>query len=285
MAENLQYRLYNASIDPPGDAWPKIAGQLDRIAEEHLSHKLQQATLEPPANAWENILATLDSTSQPAPVFSINRRWKKWAAAAVAASIVLVAGLLYLRPSRTSADRTASTQQQQTNGSSENNNSSTIDPNSRDNADTQQTANNRPVIASANAPRMVAYMPSTTQRVRYAQVDDAGLVTAHSEETVDVDNAIDQSVSLRPAAYIPPRQYLTVTAPNGQPARISAKLADAVNFVYNNETTANLDMALRSISWQQRFRSWSNKLMNNAAFIPAATNFLDIVELEELLKE
>jgi hypothetical protein len=46
-----------------------------------------------------------------------------------------------------------------------------------------------------------------------------------------------------------------------------------------------MDGVFRSISWKQRFHNWSNKLMNSTGFIPAASNFMDIVELEELLKD
>ncbi len=286
MTENLQYRLYNASIEPPGDAWPKIAGQLDQTAQEHLALKLQEATLEPPANAWGNILATLDADTRTA-VIPINRNWKKWAAAAVAASIIIIAGWLYLRTDQPTEAGTASTT-----NTTKDDTTIEIAPGSLgytlatpEQGNKRQAINTSSLATRINPSRMLAFASNTSIPIRYAHVNGSETPVDNDNDNVQVEEAIDQNVSMHANAFISPKKYLTVAAPNGQPAKISAKFTDAVGFIFNNEPTENLDMAIRSFSWQQRFRNWSNKLMNNAAFIPAATNFLDIVELEELLKE
>ena len=285
MTENLQYRLYNASIDPPVDAWPKIAGLLDQTAQEHLAHTLQVAELEPPADAWKNIAAALDADTRP-NVIPINRNWKKWAVAAVAASIIIVAGLLYFRTTPPAVDGTASTTETQ----KDSNLITNITPGSKKVSEEDYTAppktrSGKTDVAVNSGSPMLAFTSKTTTPIRYAHVNDAGSGADNNNDNVPIDEAIDQNASMHPDAYISRKEYLTVAAPNGQPAKISAKFTDAVGFIFNNEPTENLDMAIRSFSWQQRFRNWSNKLMSNAAFIPAATNFLDIVELEELLKE
>ena len=290
MTENLQYRLYNASIDPPVDVWPKIAGQLDQTAQQHLAHKLQEATLEPPANAWENIAATLDANKR-APVILISRNWKRWTVAAVAASIVIIAGLLYFRPAQTTGEeRVSTTTGQKNNSAATDNTPGNSDRNNntgstQGNSIAQQPGSNNAANGNNTRPRMLAFAGATSTPVRYAHVDGPAPESMTNEQKVHLEEVIDQSISMHADAFIAPKQYLTVAAPNGQPAKISAKFTDAVGFVFNNEPTESLDMAIRSFSWQQRFRNWSNKLMSNAAFIPAATNFLDIVELEELLKE
>ena len=284
MTENLQYRLYNASIEPPVDAWPKIAGQLDQTAQEHLAHTLQEAELEPPADAWKNIAAALDADARP-NVIHINRTWKKWAVAAVAASIIIIAGIIYLRPAQPAVDGTASTTEPQRDSNLITNTTPQSKKVSEQDKGQQQTQTSNTVVTVNNGPRMLAFTSNTTTPIRYAHVDGAGSGADNNNDNVRIEEAIDQNPSIHPGAYISRKEYLTVAAPNGQPAKISAKFTDAVGFIFNNEPTENLDMAIRSFSWQQRFRNWSNKLMSNAAFIPAATNFLDIVELEELLKE
>src|SRR5215213_3249671 len=96
MSENLQYRLYNLSIDPPGNAWPDIALQLDKeTTEQSLSLKLQQAALEPPPTVWENIVSTLHET-KTASVVSMRRTWTRIAVAAMVIGIIVTAGLFYL---------------------------------------------------------------------------------------------------------------------------------------------------------------------------------------------
>ena len=98
MTEDLQYRLYNLSIDPPANAWPGIALQLDKETEQSLSLKLQQAALEPPSAVWDNIVSALHEPTS-AKVVPIKRTWTRIAVAALVAGIIVLAGLFYLMKS------------------------------------------------------------------------------------------------------------------------------------------------------------------------------------------
>ncbi len=274
MAEDLQYRLYNYSIPPPTDAWPNIAAELERDAEHTLSLKLQAAALQPPANAWENIVSILDEVNQP-KVIPITRKWTRIAIAAIAIGIIVLAGLFYFLSNNDTKDRSASTRTKQAPAPAVSNTQPSNNEEVVDNAVDDENINN-PV------PVTVARRSNKTP-VRYARVESMDL--SNNQANVNVDDIIQQPVSLHSGTQVAPRDYLTVEAPNGQPAKISAKFTDGLGYLFNNEPLRNMDMALKSISWKRRFNNWSDKLMANTGFIPAASNFLDIVALEEMLKE
>lgn len=280
MTENLQYRLSEYNITPPGDAWPNIAAELDKDAEQKLSLKLQQAVIEPPASVWDNIANALSETSQ-SPVIPIGRRWTRLAVAAVTIGVIVLAGLSYLMLRGTNDESvTVIPNTPQTVQPNTNNNDNNI-PQTEDKTATepvvvyQPQRSNRPVA-------LVAARRTVNPRIRYAHVEtpdfDAGETALH------VDDLVAQQVSLLPNTYIKPTNYLTVAAPNGQPAKISAKFTDGLGCIFNTDPQG-LEMALKAISWKRRFSNWSNTLIANTGFIPAASNFMDILELQELLKE
>ncbi|HEY0680401.1 MAG TPA: hypothetical protein VGD17_19095 [Chitinophagaceae bacterium] len=282
MSENLQYRLYNASIDPPDTAWPNIIEQLDTEAAQKLSLKLQQATIDPPAGVWENISEVLDGTGS-SKVIPITRRWNRVAVAAIAAGIIVLAGLFYFLTSDAGNRQTAADEKKEVVPPA--NNDRVINNNNRDVVRNTQADQPEEADTITATPIQVASLnrrPMTT-RVRYARVENE--TGENADNTLHVDEVIDQPVSTDPGTYVGPQDYLTIAAPNGQPAKISVKFTDAMSFLLTDEPAMSMDMALKSISWKRRISNWSNKLLSGSAFMPAATNFFDIVELEELLKE
>ncbi|HYF29915.1 MAG TPA: hypothetical protein VD993_02240 [Chitinophagaceae bacterium] len=287
MTGDLQYRLYNISIDPPVDAWPKIVEQLDNAAREQISHKLQDAALDPPAKAWQNIAAALDE-SNTSKVIPIARNWKRLAVAASVIAVIAVGAMLYFKPANTANTAgNTSTQAKDTPIVHNPVPSNTDDDNSNKTNVAGVTASSRDenTNRSSNPVKLFAFTNPGSTTVRYAHIDVAEITVGNAEDETEINESIVQYASLEPEARVGPQDYLTIIAPNGQPVRISAKFTDAVGFVFTDAPTESIDMAIKSISWKQRFRSWSNKLMSNAAFMPAATNFLDIIELEQLLKE
>lgn len=275
MTENLQYRLNNYSITPPESAWPNIVAQLDTEAQERLSHKLQAAALEPPPGVWENIAGTLYGAEQ-AQVIPIKRRWTRLAVAAVAIGIIVLAGLSYLLLNQQD-DQALVTPGTQTPSATNNL------PKTQDNVTSDPVVVynnvNRSSLLSFSRPRRIPV--NNNNRVRYAKVETTDL----SALQTNLSDVVHEPVQIEPGTRIPPTKYLTVAAPNGQPARISAKFADGLNYLLNNESTPTMDLALRSIAWKMRFSKWSSKLLSSTGFIPTASNFMDIVELEELLKD
>jgi hypothetical protein len=274
MTKKLQYRLYNLSIDPPTDAWPGIALQLEKDIEEKLSSKLQQAAFDPPPDAWENIVSTLQQENT-ARVIPIRRSWTRIAVAAVATGIIVLAGLFYLLQSESPNNTAGQTKQPPTPSIA-----NAQPEKAAIHVDMPQPQATLSFVA-AGTPIPIRMSSQTNGPVRYAHVETTGPET----EELNVDGIIKDQVSVQSNTYIERKDYLTVVAPNGQPVKMSAKFSDGLGYLYNYQPVQTIDGALRSISWKQRFSNWSNKLLSNTGFIPAASNFLDIIELEELLKE
>ena len=272
MTEDLQYRLYNLSIDPPANAWPGIALQLDKDTEQKLSLKLQSAALEPPPAVWENIVSTLHETGT-AKVIPVRRPWTRIAIAAVAIGIIVLAGLFYFMQSETPPGTASQTKEQPAPSITN------IEPQKEEiSIDVPQP---QTTLSFAAANTAIPIRANNNSPIRYARVE----TMSTEQQELNIDEAIHDQVSLEPNTYISPKDYLTIAAPNGQPVKISAKLSDGLGYLYNFQPVLNMDGALRSISWKKRFSNWSNKLISNTGFIPAASNFFDIIELEELLKE
>ncbi|WP_315816423.1 hypothetical protein [Paraflavitalea speifideaquila] len=83
------------------------------------------------------------------------------------------------------------------------------------------------------------------------------------------------------------KNYIIITCPNGEQARLSTKflplLAD-LNATTDPAEYLGAIFGEKSI-WKNRFSQWRYKLMQQASFVPTATNFLDIIALKDLIEE
>jgi hypothetical protein len=81
--------------------------------------------------------------------------------------------------------------------------------------------------------------------------------------------------------------YIIVTGPNGEQTRISARFFHMLSSMNGDpEPTEYFDMMIRENTlWKSRFREWRNQLMKQASFMPSGTNFLDILELKDIIQE
>ena len=71
-------------------------------------------------------------------------------------------------------------------------------------------------------------------------------------------------------------RYITLTSLNGDKVRVSSKFS---NYIGSLNQSNPEDPA-----WSQKFTEWRN-IMQNKALTPTTANFLDIVELTDLLEE
>ncbi len=81
--------------------------------------------------------------------------------------------------------------------------------------------------------------------------------------------------------------YIMVTGPNGQQARISAKFASVIRYLIGSadDTEEYLDKVIKeSDTWKKRFQEWRSKI-SQSSFIPSSANFLDIIEFKNLIQE
>lgn len=82
-----------------------------------------------------------------------------------------------------------------------------------------------------------------------------------------------------------PNSLITITGPNGQPVKVSAKLANVIRYLNDKGEEEYIDRLIReSAIWRNRFREWKEK-MAKTPFAPSPANFLDINQLVETLQE
>ena len=84
----------------------------------------------------------------------------------------------------------------------------------------------------------------------------------------------------------PDVNYVTVTSPNGEQTKISKKFLHALSYMNAGSDDETFGIALQeSELWKWLFDQWRQKLLTQPSFIPSTTNFLDIMELKEILHE
>lgn len=86
------------------------------------------------------------------------------------------------------------------------------------------------------------------------------------------------------------KKYINVTGPNGQPTRISSKFLNVLLYMNDDSNIESYEgyfdkSFIESLVWKTRFEEWRKKIIQTS-FIPASTNYLDILELKDfILKE
>lgn len=297
MSTVLQTKLLRHEMSPPKGNWEAIAARLDTEFNSQdiiVSQKIDTIEAAPPSDAWKNILLSLEEKNTahtPAKVISIN--WKRWAVAAIVIGIASTMILLY--NSTKPSDEVVTT------------NSGTIAPEKKN--DSKNNIATAPVT-----PSKVPVIPAVTNKNNNKTLT-ASLAESfkrkphpiHSSSSVE-ENIITPVDITETAAVTAPllrdskgnvimdmnllttssSNYISVTGPNGEQTRISTKFANYLMYLNKDggDNEEYIDYLIRNSNfWKTRFEQWRNKILQQASFIPSSTNFFDILELKELLKD
>jgi hypothetical protein len=154
--------------------------------------------------------------------------------------------------------------------------------------------NGLPVVQTAFLPEEpneeIANSDIANDNINYADVNDAekfhsaGDINIPSHPILDREGNIIMDEKLVSA---PDGNYVTVTGPNGEQTKISKKFLHALSYMNagsNDEDYMGILLQEGSL-WKWLFQEWRKKLLHQPSFIPTATNFLDIMELKEILHE
>lgn len=295
MDEHLQYRFKHLEIAPPGGTWEAIQAKLDEEVqvEKSLSRKLLDYEVEPPSLIWEqlsgelnkeNIIETLDSATASNGTIGkvVPFQWRKIAAAAaVLIFIGLTAFFLFFNNSASNKGTTLTTVP----------GPAFIPPNIIPEATVKN--NDQQILATnetqSQAGRNNGYRRhSDDQRSKGPSpktINASELIQDRYDESIEVYAPLitDESgdIVTNPELLLDSNeQYITVTSPNGEQTRISAKFLGLLDKLYNRSQRAH-DEAV----WDNKFENWRKKLIVETEFMPASGNYMDILELKELLME
>lgn len=291
MSVNWQNKISNFDIPPPREVWDKIASQLDEEfdpAETRLSQKFLDFEIMPPPFLMENVLNQLLPVEVKPVARIVPLRFKRMAAAAVTIGLILISYFFFFNGSTGSNNGTSS--------------SNLLPPvavvpsspgagtNNADKNQDQSAPDNPVNIAKAEPEksrfaRGMAASLITTPPVKRANLNRVSTANAVSPISVnappiyDVDGNIVMDENLVSA---PDENYIIVTSPNGEQTKISRKFLKML-CVMNGGSDNYINA--ENFQWKQKFEEWKSKLLQQAAYMPTANNFLDIMDLKELLED
>lgn len=319
MSELLKNKMLDYELPPPATIWGAVSQELaDQRFFAPVARKLSDCEIAPPAESWQHILSGLGettpellsasapaagTTSEPAPektreepaapvpvknigerAGSGTRTILRWVAAATISAVLLAGSYYFINSIDTGNDRIAGPGQPY-NG-------------------TEET--NAPAPVPQNIPPHPGLKkgPGQTSPPQKRAEAVAGKLLAINEERPLRSSPVEEadpleglSVSISPGkifsktgeliqdmSVVNPQnsKYISITAPNGQQTRISAKLAIAMPYLGPSES--DIDQIRGSYYWKHLIHEWQEKIMQSD-FVPSSLNFLDILEFSELIRD
>lgn len=297
MDERLRNKLNQYEVAPPPGNWDAILTRLEDepgIADIKLSERLFNLEVDPPSIVWENISVQLDEESRETPVVPMF----PWKRVAVAASLIGIAGLaLFLFFSNSSRVVPAGPATVSTT-------TPVIVPDQVIPDESKEETSPAPVILADNNPappkrqplrsrisktvssRSAAVVESSTapepvyqQLTPSEPIESADLTMPIAVSAPPITDASGKLISDNTLLFANGSRYIIVTSPNGEQTRISSKFFELLDKLYSTSSSpANTE-------WKNRFEEWRNKFLEENGFVPAAGNYMDLLELKEMLLE
>lgn len=262
-------RVRNTSVTPPAAAWDNITEKLGAGSYEWAS-RVREMNVAPPAAAWDNI----ENTLHPVKVIPVYRQYVRYAVAAVAIGTVATLTFFLLQknePKKEIAQVPAT-------------NTQVVKSDDAVTVKEEDAARSVTAIAATdnNTDAVPVEVSSNTgtQNIQPRPVNSSLLAKNINRRSVPLQTSLRNDL-------VSNDQYTVVTNFNGSTVKVSNKLCSAIQYLDNNHgcDESYIDKFLReSDSWKITFKLWRDKMLN-AASIPSADNFLDIVDLAKTISE
>jgi hypothetical protein len=321
MFEQLKHIMQTFEATPPPGVWQALDVRLaDDEQYASLVKKMNDFEVTPPAFMWNQIAEELDdvkkNTTTTVRTISSSPKWYRMAAAAVISALLIGSGWYFLTQS-SNGTQTNVAVTEKINSSEKNNITAPVLPltgteekmdiaatnKKQDEKKTEQVVASEIAIAnhskSNSTPKTLINKPVLSTK-KNSRIDNDVPVLRYTKVTVQPSFRENSIVITAPILLDengnPYRDinvlsansnYLMVAGPNGQMTRISSKFANVILFLNTDdgEVKEYLEKILEeSFVWKQRFQQWRNKIKEKA-ITPTPGNFLDILELKELIKE
>ncbi len=293
MSENFQHKILNFEIVPPTEVWNKIRLQLDeevKVEDSVISQKIYDYEIVPPAFIFQNVLSEITTETKatsPSGIFKFPM--KRVAIAAVAIGVVALA-LFYFIASDSSIK--------------------SITPTAETTPATDTIAN-KPLVVQQDtqakvepgitSPSYALLGKSINRKSDFSDISDTRNRRKKGYKTLNLllsaNAAYPISVSAPPICddngniildedliSAPDENYIIVTSPNGEQTKVSRKFLKML-IVMNGQSINGGYFNAEGYKLKARFEEWRSKLLQQASYIPTANNFLDIVDLKDMLQE
>jgi hypothetical protein len=292
MSGNWQHKILQHEIVPPTEVWGKITDQLDEEyhpEETIISKKMYDYEISPPVFMLDRILDGLVSDQLPRPKAKVvSFPFSRAAIAAVAVGLVAITLIYFVRPGSSSETQSSA---------------ATVIPSvPRSKAGTPSLPDND-AITRGNTPPENKISPTSDpvdkkadqpgndisrtnrniERASLSPVLAANTISPISVSAPPIYDGDGNIIMDEDLVSAPNENYIIVTSPNGEQTKISRKFLKMLCVM--NGGTDNYYMNAENFEWKLRFEEWRSKLLQQASYIPTANNFLDIMDLKELLQE
>ncbi len=319
MKNNWLYKIQQHEATPSEGAWKNIANKLDDADYEQAAFIARIAAFEtaPPSVAQKNIFALLDEEEHKHPfekrlynyettapeeawpliVNELNKRATKIIpletrtgklrpvylriAAAVALIAVVSITAWFLNKQRSGTEEFAAAKNQQPSTVTYGNTQTEALPVTVGGKEKKSSTIKQVDASPGNT--VVATAPSYLQNHESIALAENPALSKIEKLQNDLGET-PHDISLINA---PSNSYITITGPDGLPLRVSSKFSNLISYLTENnpELQENIDIIIKeSAKWRNTFAGWREKMTNNS-IAPSLTNFMDIIELSNVLEE
>jgi len=293
MSDSFSHKILHFEIPPPQEVWNKIADQLEKefkVGDIAISKKIYDYEINPPSFILENVLSALDTESsikKTPRTYALPLR--RLAIAAIAIGLTLITWL-YISNSESSptSDHSLTVVKPPA-------------PNAYIPKSTDTGKNNQPALSPNSSDQTLSSVNTVSTKkplfsrrrnfknannVKYASLNHGLSAIALRPISVSAPPIYDDNGNIimdESLVSSPDENYIIVTSPNGEQTKISRKFLKMLSVL--NGGSSNIYSTAESFQWKRRFEEWRGKLLEQASYIPTASNFLDIMDLKELIQE
>jgi hypothetical protein len=293
-AVDLKTKMYNYQSIPPSNVLANIFATLDKEAEQSpasFSERIYNYKQEPPASAWQNIINDLDkSEAKIVPLINNKKNLRAiyFRMAAAASVIAVIATTIWLSNRNTDnptknpiVSVTPEIKQPVTAEVKKENTALPASDPQEKKLPQEKTIAQTNVKKTAPLPVADNIVPNYVKGNTTNDLAD-NPAAANKEKLQDVNGNTPNDIALMNT----PNTYISITGPDGQSVKVSAKFSNLIGYLTDNsaDTKENIDVIIsESAKWRKIFAGWREKMTNNSV-APSISNFMDIISLSEVLE-
>ena len=298
MPGSLQYKLLQFETPPPPEAWNNInlllnAGSVS--ADVAIQQKLYAIEMTAPASAWEIISAGIASPAAEKRTPVIPVFYKRLSVAVMAIAAIGLGVLYFINgfPKMNTSPQMARQDMASLPSQDTESRQALLKPVELElepaivfTPKKIPLASNRLINKTIPARNTVAkHQPPPNENISYAvipAIQSANMAEAGSVQAPPIRDKNGNIIMDLSLVSAPNSKHIVVTGPNGEQTRLSNKFLHCISYLNGNNPG---DASSESKEWKTRFQEWREQLLREAAFIPSATNFFDILELKDMIQE
>ena len=292
-ATDFKTKMLAFETTAPDKVLVNIFNTLDKKEQSSTSfaERLYNYNAEAPTDAWKNIVLELDKSETKIVPLQNNKKNQKviyFRMAAAASVIAIIATTIWLNSikkddANNSTTSSITSQSQQPNTPVAGTEKTTLPA-----FDTQEKKLAKEQTAYNPAKKTTPAQTEETLVADYVKgnkaedlVQDPATASKEKLQSANGDTPMDIALMNTPNTYI------SITGPDGKTIKVSSKFSNLIGYINdkNPELQENLDVIIKeSAKWKTTFAKWRDKMTNNAV-APSLSNFMDIIELSNVLEE